>query len=805
VIPVDKSQVRSIHYTVYGVYNNKISLQTVKHHPMEDHDHLHFGASATTSPNIVSAWANIPPPEDHISVGSDAQHSYEVPIRDPESSTEAGKPSSQHNSRIRNARTAMSVSSSSQIPKNTGNSSRVSSRPMSTYNDHDSTVAGGSENLWDTTINTPRTELSIQERIANTAISGTIELLKQVGGVTVSATGALVAPPLHITRTVLLPSLFAAFKDFIASNSPVRLKDWFRIFSTSIYHVFNTLQNTEAGHEFSNRMLVIMIDFIDCLSAETTRQLLLDGMSCFVKFFEIIHTPIFQSYCEQLTISGCRLIDALSNGRNKLLLYDIQKALASAGELLADPVTTVALAEVTAYLCYALEMEDQQIQVDEHRHIPTTTTGNATNGTGGQRRRVRDSYQAEAVLQRDTLDNGHSVEEAILSSLGVDNNQNNNSDVDGSIPVSIVLDTEPKKNSKFNESPMGPSQNKNQDISRTLEWHERARNDVDVQVLREGILHRARNLQESICLPVKQSATHTSVKPSTNIDCQEKDDFLSKTLVDEPLLDLEEQDMQEAGIAATEAVDSTLKVHRSKQSIAFQPPDNDNEKESQQSKISPDNYNFGLPVVQREHHDRKEGENANEHFYRILDEILGNARKEAANKIIAEQMAQPTGMKSGISRSHRQNGPGNSTIKDRLNEIRLELKANGANANTTKKKNGSTSLDKTGKKVFLIVAIVAFSIIIFWFLMGCFGMYVYFYPSSPMASQQTIFVQGDNIGAAAAPQEIVIRVVKEIVHVNQDGKELGRVPWKQYAGSNVKRDEGIERDKIAECIASAYQ
>ena len=778
---------------------------------MEDRNNIiEIGASAatrSTTPNVVSAWANIPSSEDHISVdGSscDGQRSYEVPIHDPENNTNhtAKQQSSQPNtSRIR----YRAGSVESRKPKKSGSSSR-GSRPSSTYDDHDSTMAGGSENVWETTLNTPRTELSIQERIANTAISGTIELLKQVGGVTVSATGALVAPPLHITRTVLLPSLFAALKDFIASNSPVRVKDWFRIFSTSIYHMFNTLQNTEAGLDFSNRMVMIMIDLIDCISAETTRQLLLDVMSSFVKFFEVVQTPTFQAYCKQLTITGCRLIDALSNGRNKLLLHDIQKAVTSAGELLADPATTVALAEVTAYLCYALEMEDQQIQIDEHRHN-STTRGSTSNRTGGRRRHVRDTYQGETVLNRDTLDNGHSVEEAILSSLGVHSNHIETNQRDISIPASIVLDTEMQAQSMSNDVSVGPIRNKNQDMSKTLEWHELARNDVDVHLLREGILHRAQELKESTkantkaSLPVNQSSA-----VANNTGRRDEGTSLDNVILDKPLLDVEEQNAQEKVIVMTHDVDTSLLARRNKQSIAFQSQDDSNEeKDNELNKMPAFIDQLGLPHVQREWNTRKEGETADEHFYRILDEILGNARKETADKIIAEQLAHPSGMKAGTSRRLQHKKPQNSTIKDRLNDIRLELNANRNNSTTTKKKNVSAKLDSNGTKFFIVATVVALLIMLLWFLFGCYGLYVYFNPSAGLTSRSSLSSISENSGGTTTPDEIVIRVVKEIVHVDRDGKELGREPWKQQEGGYLKLQERIEYGQVAECIASAYK
>ena len=762
---------------------------------MEDyHDQVPIdstGSNTGTTPTggkFASAWATS---EDHNSVGTE----YEVPIQDPDAMNDAAKHSAQTLRRQRNTGASLSgASSSSQNPKQSGNRSWGSSRrPLSTNsNDHGSTVTGGAENVWDTTLNTPRTEQSIQERIANTAISGTMELLKQVGGVTVSATGALVAPPLHITRTVLLPNLFAALKDYISSNSPVRLKDWFRIFSTSFYHIFHTLQKTDAGHAFSNRMVVIMIDLIDCLSAETTRQLLLDGMSCFVKFFEIIQTPMFQSYCEQLAVTGCRLIDALSNGRNKLLLFDIQKAVTSAAELLADPATTVALAEVTAHLCYALEMEDQQIQVDEdHKHNATT------NGTS-PRRHVRDTYQNEAVLKRDTLDNGHSVEEAILSSLGVDNNHNSG---DASIPASIILDTEDPKKSTINDLASVSNPGKNPDVSKTLNWHERARHDVDVQLLRGGIWQRAQELKESTATTHQPAMLTTNIPLKTDSNRTDGDEtrgVLNKPVSGESELDLEDLDVKERDSAISGDIDNTINTRRAKQSISFQSPNDEHEKDI--DKTSPD---FALNCSEPDFQSRKDGETANEHFYRILDEILGDARRKSADKIIAEQMAHPSGITAGISRRLRQPESGNSTIKDRLNAIRLDLKANGTNGTTTRK-NASTKLDGTDKKVLIVVAIVTLFIISFWFWMGCYGLYVYVYPPAVVRRPSPQFQSGHSAATTtttASPHEIVIRVVKEIVHVNQDGKEIGREPWKQRADSDTTQ---LLEHKVADCVASVF-
>ena len=58
---------------------------------------------------------------------------------------------------------------------------------------------------------------------------------------------------------------------------------------------------------------------------------------------------------------GCRVVDVAAMDRNKTLIHDFYDLLWSGVELANDPATTVAMAEVAAYLCHALEMEDAAI------------------------------------------------------------------------------------------------------------------------------------------------------------------------------------------------------------------------------------------------------------------------------------------------------------------------------------------------------------------------------------------------------------------------------------------------------------
>jgi hypothetical protein len=118
--------------------------------------------------------------------------------------------------------------------------------------------------------------------------SSSLEFVKLAGGVTLSTTGKLVAPPLHITRTILLPGLIAALAEYIDQVTPTRAKDWFRIVSSSTGHMWQVLKNTERGELFRDKVQTVGSDVLVLLSENETRQAFMDSMSCGVKFSEAL-------------------------------------------------------------------------------------------------------------------------------------------------------------------------------------------------------------------------------------------------------------------------------------------------------------------------------------------------------------------------------------------------------------------------------------------------------------------------------------------------------------------------------------
>jgi hypothetical protein len=194
-------------------------------------------------------------------------------------------------------------------------------------------------------------------------------------------------------------------------------------------------------------------------------------------------------FLDQTSILGCRIVDALASGKTKQLIHNSKNMIWQGIELAVDPSTIVALAEVTAHLCHALEE-----LVDDSSHPTPRTIRNIQN----------DTTYLQPVRMTDHPSN--SMEHVILSSLGFliqeeeshdlfDDDDNDDDDDDdillskndemsvNSVPSNVVFPKEQsstKKQYHHHSSPMGqqyPNKGK-----------------VNVPLLREQILNQERSL-----------------------------------------------------------------------------------------------------------------------------------------------------------------------------------------------------------------------------------------------------------------------------------------------------------------------
>jgi hypothetical protein len=130
-------------------------------------------------------------------------------------------------------------------------------------------------------------EASLPERLGNSAVSSTLEVLKLLGGVGLSTTGVLLSPSLELTK-ILIPHLLGGIADYLSQISPQRLKDWFRIVSASVHHLVAVIVSTGRGAVFRRKIVRVGGDIVDVVSSEASRQALMDGMAGFIKLTEAL-------------------------------------------------------------------------------------------------------------------------------------------------------------------------------------------------------------------------------------------------------------------------------------------------------------------------------------------------------------------------------------------------------------------------------------------------------------------------------------------------------------------------------------
>ena len=118
---------------------------------------------------------------------------------------------------------------------------------------------------------------------------GMLDTLNVVAGISLSATGTILSPPIALTRA-LIPSIIALVVDTLDKATPRQLQDWFRIISSSVYHLFVVLVagSTERGKRFRNQITQAAHSFLEAWSAPESRQVVVDGMATGVKLADAL-------------------------------------------------------------------------------------------------------------------------------------------------------------------------------------------------------------------------------------------------------------------------------------------------------------------------------------------------------------------------------------------------------------------------------------------------------------------------------------------------------------------------------------
>jgi hypothetical protein len=115
-----------------------------------------------------------------------------------------------------------------------------------------------------------------------------LDVLNTAAGFTISTTGTILSPPIAMTKNVLLPGLLAILVDTLDNITPPRIQDWFRILSSSVYHLYSVLKSTEQGQKFRHQLVLVLQNIFEVWSAPESRQVVVDGMAASVKLADAL-------------------------------------------------------------------------------------------------------------------------------------------------------------------------------------------------------------------------------------------------------------------------------------------------------------------------------------------------------------------------------------------------------------------------------------------------------------------------------------------------------------------------------------
>lgn len=530
--------------------------------------------------------------------------------------------------------------------------------------------------------------------------------------------------------------------------------------------------------------------------------------------FHYYSTPETKVFLEQLSVLGCRLVDAAASGRNKQLLHHVSDAVWAGLELVSDPSSTLAFAEVTAYLCFALEMEDAL-----HRQQPISRQ------LAAQRRRQRNAYQRNTYVNP-SMTQDASVEQVMLSSLGDQIDQNTTTE--GSLPSNVILnDTNERGDWLQNETAAS--------MEEELNFRERASGEIDLQLLQERITKRAEGLEEQrnnrrrqkpdamddFLRAQQEQKQQQSVTPQAANDGTEQSDRQSTVRREDDIEEIvvttvsenddddevvehveEEAPVAEGRQSATVTAATETESKKTAESGGLQYQDKKADKEAVAASLEKKDEDavedWLSGTAEQSPQDAFDGESAPNRFYRRLDEIMDKKRTEAVLNVLNQQLEGQGAGLSWFPKAAAAAGAGNErgqdTIKNRVAAMR-----NAARTSQIGVGKGPMELaqDKQARRAFSFITIFTGLFVMFWFAMGFYGCYsIVFGPPS--------FFGGTKLPAAtrstSAQQEIVVRIVREVVHVDADGNH---VDPPAYYPPVVLAPENA--DDVAACVAKAIK
>jgi len=176
---------------------------------------------------------------------------------------------------------------------------------------------------------------------------------------------------------------------------------------------------------------------------------------------------------------------------------------------------------------------------------------------------------------------------------------------------------------------------------------------------------------------------------------------------------------------------------------------------------------------QKDDDKREEAQSAVVLFQRTLENLMKQKRSEAMESLMTSENEN-----WDLDASRK---AGRITRSGERDSLRRRLETMGAFMREHVDHNVRTPSILPVDVFFATVGMVMFC----WFLIGCWGMYMYFMATT----------SNTPLAAAPAAQEVIVRIVREVVHVNQNGEVL----------ETMQVDADLDMEKMAQCMEGAAQ
>lgn len=471
-------------------------------------------------------------------------------------------------------------------------------------------------------------------------------------------------------------------------------------------------------------------------------------------------TPEMEVFLDQLSILGCRLVDAMASGKTKEFMQNSKDLVWKTIELASDPNTTLALAEVTAHLCHALEEVDHSF-------------GNATC------RQVRNAQNERTYLRSTTITQDYpskSMETIILSSLGLTDNKG--------LPLADDIHVDDDENTTHSVPSNVAIRVDTTDEDHTTSHFEKCKSKLDLEFLQDKILNESRPRARPVSQPL-----------STNTL------FLSHA-EDEGEYQTKEPDRE------------ALSTKKSKPPVISNEPNPDRLQDlCTRFESVPTNELDPQAHVQ---------------FYNAINDLLAEKRKRAEQQ---------------MTRSNSENDQCNATsqsAKVRRYERGIEVEEKYASRYAKEKYAKLRRSWRLPSKKYVMGGCIIALMSSVWIGFGVYGMYTFLHQFSSAAIPEPILIPTERTlrprpeqdiepnlldvtdTLAEAPSscvnesypksssniqsnEIVIRIVKEVIHVRDDGSRIETL--KEGDNDDNDNDSSMsfsreEVDRIQEVIAS---